>query len=214
MAVLYLIVIFLVCVRAFKVQGPSFRAPTRLLYQSNALGKATSDGNSPASGSHYDVIVVGSGIGGLCAANILRHVHKKSVCVFESHYLAGGCAHSFERGGHTFESGPTILLGCSKPPFNPLRQVLDICGLSVDWVPYESWGVLGDGEPWDLRLGLTGFRDHLISTGRTRALEEFDELRRITLGLAESASKIPAMAMRSGEIKGGERQGTICSFHP
>jgi phytoene dehydrogenase-like protein len=48
-----------------------------------------------------------------------------------------------------------------------------------------------------LQLGLTGFRDHLISTERTLALEEFDELRRITLGLAESASKIPAMAMRS-----------------
>ena len=127
----------------------------------------------------------------------ILHVYKKSVCVFESHYLAGGCAHSFQRDGHTFESGPTILLGCSRPPFNPLRQVLEVCGLSVDWLPYQSWGIIGDGEPWDLQLGLTGFRDHLISTERTLALTEFDELRRITLGLAESASKIPAMAMRS-----------------
>jgi len=53
----------------------------------------------------YDVIVVGSGIGGLCAANILKHVYSKSVLVLESHYLPGGCAHSFSRGGHTFESG-------------------------------------------------------------------------------------------------------------
>ena len=157
-----------------------------------SLATATVDDSSKP-----DVVIIGSGVGGLVAANILKNVYKKSVLVLESHYNAGGCAHSFELKGHTFESGPTILLGCSSPPYNPLRQVLDLCGLSVDWIPYKSWGVLGDGDDWDLELGVEGFKKHLRENGRLKALEEFNGLREITRSLAESASTIPAMAMRA-----------------
>ena len=68
-----------------------------------------------------DVIIVGAGLGGLVAANVLTKVHKKSVLVLESHYLAGGCAHTFPIKGYEFESGPTILLGCVNEPKNPLQ---------------------------------------------------------------------------------------------
>ena len=37
----------------------------------------------------YDVLVIGSGIGGLCAAACLSKLGKK-VAVFEQHYTAGG----------------------------------------------------------------------------------------------------------------------------
>ena len=63
-----------------------------------------------------DVIVVGAGLGGLSAGAILNTLYDKKVAVFESHYLAGGCAHAFDRKADngetfTFDSGPTILLG-------------------------------------------------------------------------------------------------------
>src|SRR6056297_2919013 len=72
----------------------------------------------------YDVSVIGAGIGGLCAAAVLTQVYGKRVAVCEAHYLAGGCAHAFERRDadgtrFIFDSGPTIVLGCSAPPFNP-----------------------------------------------------------------------------------------------
>ena len=82
--------------------------------------------------------------------------------MYESHYLAGGCAHAFERVvqlddnesnngdmkkkkvSFTFDSGPTIVLGCSKEPYNPLQQVLRAVGVDtqVEWIPYNGWGMI------------------------------------------------------------------------
>merc|ERR1719258_41819 len=74
-----------------------------------------------------DVVVVGSGLGGLsCAAMLAKYGH--GVSVFEAHTIAGGCAHSFERDGYTFDSGPSLWAGCAAPSTNPLRQVLDAVG--------------------------------------------------------------------------------------
>jgi all-trans-retinol 13,14-reductase len=45
----------------------------------------------------YDVIVIGSGIGGLSCASILAHLGKKRVLVLERHSKAGGFTHTFKR---------------------------------------------------------------------------------------------------------------------
>ena len=53
--------------------------------------------------AEYDVIVIGSGLGGLTAANILGRAGR-SVCVLEQHYNFGGLATWFKRsGGHIFD---------------------------------------------------------------------------------------------------------------
>jgi phytoene dehydrogenase-like protein len=58
-----------------------------------------------ASASTYDVIVIGSGIGGLAAAAILSKLHKKRVLVLEQHFVAGGLTHEFQRHGYHFDVG-------------------------------------------------------------------------------------------------------------
>ncbi len=51
----------------------------------------------------YDVIVIGSGLGGLTAANVLAH-GGRSVLLLEQHYKLGGMATWFKRpGGHIFD---------------------------------------------------------------------------------------------------------------
>lgn len=169
-----------------------------------------------------DVAIVGAGIGGLCAGAILNTLYGKKVGIYEAHYLAGGCAHAFEREGprdgrtgergktFTFDSGPTIVLGCSGRPYNPLRQVLNAVGRGdeVDWIRYGGWGMVerpgrGDGQGgerrWRVELGPGPFEEGpLAEYGGPAAAREFRELRELSLELVEGAVAIPAMAMRSG----------------
>jgi len=96
--------------------------------------------------SKADVVVIGAGIGGLCCAALLaRYGYKVVVC--ESHDIAGGAGHAFERQGFQFDSGPSFHAGLSiKPSINPLKQVPQI-----DWASFRF-------SNWDFL-----FRDSLVS---------------------------------------------------
>ena len=118
----------------------------------------------------WDVIVIGSGIGGLSCACMLSK-YGTPVTVLESHEHAGGCAHSFDVKGFSFDSGPSLFSGCSAPSANPLRQVLDAVGeaSSVAWVEYDGWGMVlpegdfffrtGDRAAWEATLQKFGGAD-------------------------------------------------------
>ena len=81
--------------------------------------------------SQSDVIVIGSGIGGLCAAGLLARYGKR-VIVRESHAIPGGAAHSFRRRGFEFDSGPSFYCGLTDAQsLNPVTQVLKVLGESV-----------------------------------------------------------------------------------
>jgi all-trans-retinol 13,14-reductase len=47
----------------------------------------------------YDVIVIGSGIGGLTCAALLSKFYRKRVLVLEQHFTVGGFIHGFDRQG-------------------------------------------------------------------------------------------------------------------
>ncbi|EJK54540.1 hypothetical protein THAOC_25822 [Thalassiosira oceanica] len=75
----------------------------------------------------WDVVVIGAGVGGLCAAAMCQRYGMKTLCL-EAHEHAGGVAHSFERrakaGTFKFDSGPSLLSGMSSMGTNPLRQAM------------------------------------------------------------------------------------------
>jgi NADPH-dependent 2,4-dienoyl-CoA reductase/sulfur reductase-like enzyme len=70
-----------------------------------------------------DVVVIGGGLGGLCAGALLAKYGLR-VTVCESHSIPGGAAHSWHRDGYTFESGPSLYSGMTaRPSLNPIGQV-------------------------------------------------------------------------------------------
>ncbi|MBQ6689858.1 MAG: NAD(P)/FAD-dependent oxidoreductase [Bacteroidales bacterium] len=52
----------------------------------------------------YDVVIIGSGLGGLACGSILSK-EGMSVCVLERHSVIGGCFQSFKRGRYTLDTG-------------------------------------------------------------------------------------------------------------
>jgi len=78
---------------------------------------------------HFDVCIIGSGMGSLCAAALLVH-EGYNVAVLEQNYLPGGCSSSYYRKGAIFESGATTLVGLDAGM--PLNVVMDICGIRLN----------------------------------------------------------------------------------
>ena len=122
----------------------------------------------------YDVIIVGSGIGGLCCGSLLSLTGKK-VLICEAHYKPGGVAHNFTKKGYTFESGPSLWSGIGNwPTNNPLGQILYLLGEKIDTRSYKSWRVLFPESDFDLEVGDKPFRDKIISLRGENALRQWD----------------------------------------
>ena len=102
---------------------------------------------SAAETAEYDVVVIGSGIGGLSAAAAAASTGL-SVAVLESHDTPGGAAHEWNIKGYHFESGPSLYAGLSPSASpNPLKHVFQIIGEEPEWITYDRWGTyLPDGD--------------------------------------------------------------------
>lgn len=143
-----------------------------------------------------DVIVIGSGIGGLsCAALLARYGVLVLVC--ESHTIPGGSAHGFERGGFRFDSGPSLYSGLSySPSANPLRQVLDAIGEDADWKTYDTWGChLPEGD-FDTQVGANQFCQVLENLRGPTAVDQWRRLQTVMKPYGEAAIALPPAAVR------------------
>lgn len=147
---------------------------------------------------NLDAIIIGSGIGGLTAAGMLARYGKR-VLVCESHSIAGGAAHSFKRRGFEFDSGPSFYcgLGHDRPSLNPLRQVLDVLGESLEVVPYDPMGhyhfpegtfaVYSDGEKYR----------ETVAQITPQGAKELAQFEKRLLPLYEALKDVPTLALRA-----------------
>jgi len=111
----------------------------------------------------YDVLVVGSGIGGLTAAACLSKLGRK-VCVLEQHYTAGGFTHSYDRNGYEWDVG-VHYIGDMGREFTLGRRLFDyITDDRLEWAPMDDHFdriILGD-KSFDLVAGREAYRDALL----------------------------------------------------
>ncbi len=144
-----------------------------------------------------DVIVIGSGIGGLTAAALLAR-YGRQVIVCESHTIAGGAAHSFRRRGFEFDSGPSFYCGLTHvQSLNPIKQVLNVLDESLETLPYEPLGYYHFPEGvFPVYSNVLAYRQQVakITPQGARELEKFEES---LLPLYEAMKGIPILGLRA-----------------
>lgn len=140
------------------------------------IGKRYRTGRAEA---HYDVIVIGSGIGGLACAALLSKLGRK-VCVLEQHYTAGGFTHSYESQGYEWDVG-VHYIGETHKPWSQLRRIFDvITDGKLQWAPMDANydRILINGRRYDLLAGRENFIAELKKhfPGEEQAIEKYVEL--------------------------------------
>jgi len=135
----------------------------------------------------YDVLIVGSGIGGLTAAACLSKMGKK-VCVLEQHYTAGGFTHSYDRNGYEWDVGVHYIgdMGSKKTAG---RRLFDyVTDGKLEWAAMDDHFdrvFLGD-EHYDLVAGKQAYRDALVEAfpEEEQAIDTYlDYMRQVKAGV-------------------------------
>lgn len=90
--------------------------------------------------THYDAIVIGSGMGGLTIASLLAQFKGWRVLMLERHYHAGGYMQDFSRKKFTWEVGVHYVGEMGKK--EPMRRIFDfVTANGVEWAkmpdPYD-----------------------------------------------------------------------------
>ena len=192
----------------FKACRPAAPLGNRKFHDVQTQLNLATDQSPSSIDESYDVVIVGSGIGGLsCAA--MCALYGYSVAIFESHYAPGGCAHGYSvksksgNGFYHFDTGPSFFSGLNPdiaPKLsNPLRTILDAIDEQLVCIPYETFGLKFPEGDFTHTAGFGrkgGVLDQVSGAG---AVREWDNMMTKIEPLATAVDAMPTAALR-GDI--------------
>ena len=97
----------------------------------------------------FDAIIIGSGVGGMCAAALLAHDGRRVLLAEKRRYLGGRFSTVDHRGFRCATGGLAVPVG------RDLEQVCEIVGIESGVRPSTRVGMWLDGETYDLGKGAT-----------------------------------------------------------
>ena len=95
------------------------------------------DAFEPILKDSYEVIVVGTGVGGLSAAAVLAD-RGLEVLLLEQSYTPGGCCSSMRSEEFTFDTAASVISGFGEVGFNVLRTLFDSLDQQVELIPRDT----------------------------------------------------------------------------
>lgn len=156
----------------------------------------------------YDIVIVGSGLGGLlCAALLGKEGYK--VCVLEKNRQYGGSLQTFSRDKTLFDSGVHYIGGLA--PGQTLHQVFSYLGLTdalklqqLDTDGFDRIVFLEDGTEYALAQGYDRFAGKLKEAfpGEEAAIDQY------CTTIREICSRFPMYNLRTGEGM-SEKEGVM-----
>jgi len=146
----------------------------------------------------YDVIIIGSGMGGLVCGNLLS-LEGFKVCVLEKNRQIGGCLQTYVRGRVIFDSGVHYLGGLSKGQnlyqiFKYLRILDDLKLQKMDEDVFDKILIENDDKEYVFAQGYVNFIRKLL-------VDFPDEEQALNLycnKIKEVCSKFPLYNLQSG----------------
>ncbi|MEO9891952.1 NAD(P)/FAD-dependent oxidoreductase [Aurantibacter sp.] len=154
--------------------------------------------------SHYDIVIIGSGMGGLVAANIMAR-EGKSVCVLEKNNQFGGNLQTFVRDRTIFDTGVHYVGGLEKGQ-NLYRyfDYLDILeGLELKKLDENAYDVItfdNDETEYPHGQGYDNFKRQLVGyfPDEEKAIEAYCNK------LQEICQKFPLYNLEAGKPYGND----------
>ncbi|EIE19833.1 FAD/NAD(P)-binding domain-containing protein [Coccomyxa subellipsoidea C-169] len=173
------------------------KASARTLDEAATTGALGPESQQRSRSHKTEVVIIGSGLGGLCCAAMLAKYGVK-VTVCESHSIPGGAAHAWVQDGYHFESGPSLYSGMAARgrAANPIAHVLQAIDEPLDLLTYNKWNVLLPEGDFMTKVGGSEFEDVLQQVSPS-AIPEWRELQRVMKPLAAAATALPPAALRA-----------------
>ena len=150
----------------------------------------------------YDVVIIGSGLGGLACASILSR-EGMSVCLLEQHRIVGGCFQSFRRGKYTLDTG--IHYAGSLSEGQTMHQYFKYFGvidkLNIKKLDEKGFDIIrfSDGKDYNHAMGYENFYETLAEQfpEDRKGLKEYCDL------MKKVGGAITPEVMRQGLISAG-----------